>query len=88
MRTFLLTALLTSFALATPVTHYAKRWTCGGEAPAFSCEPNAGCKNEIAWGECAINDGLVACGDPTPNHTTPVSPCQSAAFSACEAKHC
>lgn len=80
MRSAILTLLVASLAVATPLT---KRWTCGGEAPAFSCEPNAGCKDEVAWGECAMNTGLVACGDPTPSHTQPLSACQSAAFTAC-----
>ena len=82
MKAFFLSFLIAPLALATPLA-LTKRWACGGEAPAFSCEPNAGCKNEIAWGECATSEGLEKCGDPMPNHTTPVSPCQSAAFSAC-----
>ncbi|KAH7120983.1 hypothetical protein B0J11DRAFT_581747 [Dendryphion nanum] len=83
---FVITALAASTALANPVI--SKRWVCGGDAPAYSCQPSAGCKSEIRWADCAINDVLLKCGDPTPNHSTPVSACQAAGFTACEAKFC
>ncbi|KAF2198610.1 hypothetical protein GQ43DRAFT_493198 [Delitschia confertaspora ATCC 74209] len=77
----LLTLLLTSLALATPIS---KCWTCGGEAPAFSCESQVGCKDETAWGICVTDTGLTACGDPLPSQTQPLSACQKAAFDACD----
>lgn len=75
--------LLASLAAATPLSTLTKRWTCGGDPPAFACQPKAGCANETAWGECAYAEGLDKCGDPLPNQTTPVSACQSAAFTTC-----
>ncbi|KAF2650053.1 hypothetical protein K491DRAFT_156307 [Lophiostoma macrostomum CBS 122681] len=81
----LLTLFFLSLALATPLN---RRWTCGGTPPAFSCEPKAGCKSEVAWGDCATSTGLMACNDPLPNATQPVSACQQAAFTACETQYC
>ncbi|KAF2871205.1 hypothetical protein BDV95DRAFT_56858 [Massariosphaeria phaeospora] len=83
--TLLFTLIFTSVALSSPL---AKRWSCGGEAPAFSCEPKAGCKDETAWGTCAYDTGLNACGDALPNQDTPVSACQKTAFDACEVQYC
>jgi len=76
----LLSLLIASTAVATPLT---KRWTCGGEPPAYSCEPKTGCKDETAWGTCAWDTGLNACSDPLPSQTQPLSDCQKAAFDAC-----
>ncbi|KAF2113631.1 hypothetical protein BDV96DRAFT_601116 [Lophiotrema nucula] len=74
---------LTSTTLASPLV---KRWACGlnGDPPAYACAPNTGCKDEIAWGNCAFDTGLTACNDPAPSTTQPVSACQSAAFAACD----
>jgi hypothetical protein len=64
-------ALAFSLVLSSPLS-LTKRWTCGGVAPAFSCEPAAGCKSETTWGECALA-GLEKCApDPTPSQTVPV----------------
>ncbi|PSN60341.1 hypothetical protein BS50DRAFT_681577 [Corynespora cassiicola Philippines] len=77
-------ALFTAVATANPL---AKRWTCGGTPPAFSCEPNYPCKDVDAWATCGFNI-LQECGDPTPSHTVPVSECQGKGFTACEQQHC
>ncbi|KAF2268023.1 hypothetical protein CC78DRAFT_590248 [Lojkania enalia] len=79
--TILLAFFFGSLTLATPVT---KRWTCGGEPPAFSCQPKEGCADENAWATCAYDTGINACGDPLPDQDTPLSDCQKAAFDACE----